>query len=148
MKSEQLTEVAENIFSLKHLFFKAFGKPSNFDSTITPLAYHILLQLRDKQTLSMTGVSRKLGIPKPNVTALVDKLIEKKLTERIHDTQDRRIVMIRLTKKGYDFLETTRKTYNAQVSDKLLMLPEKDLEHFADALLIVRNTLAALETIK
>lgn len=148
MKIDQLTEVAENIFSLKHLFYKAFGKPLIFHTRITPLAFHILLQLKDKQTLSMTELSRKLGISKPNVTVLVDKLIEKKLTERIHDTRDRRIVMIKLTKKGYDFIDTSKKTYHGQITNKLLMLPEKDLKQFADALLIVRNTLAALKTIE
>jgi len=147
MENDKLAEVAENIFSLKQLFFKAFGKPATINSKVAPLAFHILIQLKNKHALSMTEVSRKLGIPKPNVTVLVDKLIEKKLIERISDKQDRRIVMIKLTKKGLDFLEATRNTYHRQITNKLQLIPEKELIKFADAILIVRNTFTALETI-
>jgi DNA-binding MarR family transcriptional regulator len=147
MKSDHLAEITDHVFSLKHLLFKAFGKTLPLKSKISPLAYFILLQLKDKQTLSMTELSRKLGIPKPNVTVLVDKLIEKKLTERINDKQDRRMVMIKLTKKGYDYMDIIRKSYDSQIKEKLLMLSEKDMKQFAGALVVVRNTLSALKTI-
>ncbi|MEI6766073.1 MAG: MarR family transcriptional regulator [Bacteroidota bacterium] len=147
MKSVQLRDVSENLFSLKHMFFKVFGKPVQFNSKITPLAYFILQQLRDQPTLSMTEISNKLGIPKPNVTVLVDKLIVQKLAERISDKTDRRIVMIKLTKKGSGFLDTSRKKYHTQVADKLSLLPEKEQKNFADALTTIKNTLTVLENI-
>ncbi len=146
MKSNHSTEIADFVFSLKHLLYKAFGKILQFDSKITPVAFYIMLQLKDKQILSMTELSKKLGIPKPNVTVLADKLIEKKFAERIHDNRDRRMVMIKLTKKGYDFLDSTKKSYQIQIKNKLLALSEKEMKQFADAILIVRNTLTSLRT--
>jgi DNA-binding MarR family transcriptional regulator len=148
MKHERLSVVADDVFALRRLYLKAFGKPALLNSSISPLAYMIMLHLKSKSLLSMTEISKKLGVPKPNATVLIDKLIEKKLTERVNDAKDRRIVMIKLTKKGIEFLESARKIYHAQITDKLLQLKEADLKQFAEALVIVKNTLAALETIE
>ena len=94
----------------------------------------------------MTELSNELGIPKPNITVLVDKIIENKFAERIHNNDDRRLVMISLTKKGYDFLESTQKNYQEQIKNKLQALPEKDLIQFAEALQVVKNTLTKLKS--
>jgi MarR family 2-MHQ and catechol resistance regulon transcriptional repressor len=146
MKSNHSAEIADHIFSLKHLVHKAFGKPFQFDSIITPVAFYIMHQLKNKQPLSMSELSRELGIPKPNITVLADKLIEKKFAERIHDKDDRRLVMIKLTKKGFDFIESTQKNYQEQIKNKLQSLSEKELNHFADALQVVKDTLTTLKS--
>jgi DNA-binding MarR family transcriptional regulator len=104
--------------------------------------------LKSKEPLSMTQISTALGMPKPNITVLADKLIEKKFAERLQDNHDRRIVMIALTKKGYDFLEYIHSTYQEQIKKKLEILPEKEMEQFADALLVVRNTLTTLKSLE
>lgn len=148
MKSNHSEEIADHIFSLKHLVHKAFGKPFHFDSDISPLALYIMHLLKNKEPLSMTQISRALGMPKPNITVLADKLIEKRFAERLQDNHDRRIVMIALTKKGYDFLEYIQKKYQEQIMKKLEVLTEKEMEHFANALLIVRNTLTTLKSIE
>ena len=57
----------------------------------------------------MTEIGEKLFISKPNVTTLIDKLIEKGLTERLSDKQDRRIIKIKVTKKGLAFVEKNKK---------------------------------------
>jgi len=146
MKSNHSAEIADHIFSLRHLVHKAFGKPFHFDSEITPVAFFIMHLLKKKQPLSMTELSNELGIPKPNITVLVDKIIENKFAERIHNNDDRRLVMISLTKKGYDFLESTQKNYQEQIKNKLQALPEKELIQFAEALQVVKNTLTKLKS--
>jgi len=47
----------------------------------------------------MSEIGKHLGIPKPNVTALIDKLIDEKLSERLPDKTDRRIIKIKLRRK-------------------------------------------------
>jgi len=147
MNSNHSEEIADHIFSLKHLVHKAFGKPFYVDSEISPLAFYIMYLLKNKEPLSMTQISKALGMPKPNITVLADKLIEKRFAERLQDNHDRRIVMIALTKKGYDFLEFKHKKYQEQILKKLEVLTEKEMEHFANALLVVKNSLAILESI-
>ena len=119
MNSNHSEEIADHIFSLKHLIHKAFGKPFHFDSEISPLAIYIMHLLKSKEPLSMTQISNALGMPKSNITVLADKLIEKKFAERLQDNHDRRIVMIALTKKGYDFLEYIQTNYQEQIKKKL-----------------------------
>ena len=148
MNSNQSEEIADHIFSLKHLVHKAFGKPFYFDSEISPLALYIMHLLKNKEPLSMTQISKALGMPKPNITVLADKLIEKRFAERLQDNHDRRIVMIALTKKGYDFLEFKHKKYQEQIMKKLEVLTEKEMEHFANALLIVSDTLISLKSLE
>ena len=62
--------------------------------------YSLLSQLRLLGTVSMTEISSRLGITKPAVTNLVDRLERKKFLKRLPDTRDRRVIQLELLPKG------------------------------------------------
>ena len=105
MEKAKLSSITNDLILIKPLFYKAFGRPHHAISNITPGAYYVLLQLAGDGELSMSEIAEKLSVSKPNVTTLIDKLIEEGLTERLSDKQDRRIVKIKLTKKGAALLK-------------------------------------------
>ena len=60
-----------------------------------PLSHvQVLAMLQDAGTMSVSEISRRLGIAKPNITPLVDRLLESGLVDRQRDQHDRRVVNI------------------------------------------------------
>jgi DNA-binding MarR family transcriptional regulator len=148
MEQAKLSAITDDIVSVKPLFYKAFGRPLCQDSDITPGAYYVLLLLVKDIELSMSEIGEKLFISKPNVTALINQLMEEGFTERLPDKQDRRIIKIRLTKKGTAFVEKNKKVFRQQINEKLLSLSEKELNKFVSSLQTIMKILTKISAIK
>ena len=57
----------------------------------TPLSHvQVLAMLQDVGMMSVSEISRRLGIANPNITPLVDRLFEAGYVDRQHDENDRR----------------------------------------------------------
>ncbi len=68
--------------------------------------FNILRILRGaKSKLSVNTVKERMIEKSPNTTRLMDKLVEKKFIERFRNEKDKRIVELKITKKGLDLLE-------------------------------------------
>ena len=74
----------------------------------------ILIMLR-KGEMSISELSARLCIAKPNVTPLVDHLTESGMVERVRSPKDRRIVNVHLCQKGEQELEAIRAAIRTQV---------------------------------
>ena len=96
----------------------------------------------------MTEIGEWLYISKPNVTTLIDKLIEKGFTERLHDKQDRRIIKIKVTKKGLAFIEKSKKEFSVQVKKKLLTLSEEELNKLIVSFQTIKEIMSKISTAK
>ena len=105
MQEQNILALIDNIISVKPMFYRILGKPVPMNSDITPGAYYAMVYLKKHESLSMTDLGKMLEISKPNVTALINKLIVKGFVIRTSDQQDRRIIMIRLSAKGIQFIE-------------------------------------------
>lgn len=86
----------------------------------------------------MTDISNAFNVTLSNVTSLIDRLIEKKYVMREDDPEDRRIVRVKLNRKGEDvvkiFEEHRKKHMNAFLqkmtddeADTLIKIMEKIL---------------------
>jgi DNA-binding MarR family transcriptional regulator len=144
MKERNVVAITDNIISLKAILFRAIGRPVFKNPTITPGAFYAILCLKRFGPLSMSEIGKHLHIPKPNVTLLVDQLIDKKLAERLPDKNDRRIIKIKLTPKGLQFIEKNKKIFRDQIKMKLTTLTDKELNVFSESLQNVRDTLVKI----
>jgi DNA-binding MarR family transcriptional regulator len=61
---------------------------------------------RNKIPLTMGELSTELVIPLSSATRIVDGLVNLNFIERIHDTNDRRVVRVQMTKTGREIYET------------------------------------------
>lgn len=67
--------------------------------------FNILRILRGAKTkLNVNTVKDRMIEKSPNTTRLMDKLCDKKLIERIRNEKDKRIIEVKITKKGLDLL--------------------------------------------
>jgi len=140
-----LENVAENILSLKRLLFKKLIDREITASIIPQDAQFILIMLEKKESATMSEIGKELYIPKPNVTPLVDKLVEAKMVERISDSTDRRIVRIKITEIGMDALSKARQLMAVYIQSKLSLLSENDLVSLAGSLNNIKTVMQNIQ---
>lgn len=77
---------------------------------------------------SMTDLARRLDLPAPLATRVVDELVARELAERSGDPSDRRRVVLHLTAQGRTALETVHHEAEQLVSSVLLRMTEAETE--------------------
>ena len=111
----------------------------------TPLSHvQVLAMLQDVGTMSVSEISRRLGIAKPNITPLVDRLFEAGYVDRQHDENDRRVVNIVLLPAGEEKLSSIRSTIARQIQAQSESLTISEFRELHDALSSVVRILSSL----
>lgn len=111
----------------------------------TPLSHvQVLAMLQDVGTMSVSEISRRLGIAKPNITPLVDRLYEGGYVDRQHDENDRRVVNIVLLPAGEEKLAAIRATIARQIQVQSENLSVSEFRELSDALSSVVRILSSL----
>ncbi len=67
---------------------------------LTPPQFYILKILDHYGASRATKLAKKMYVKPSAITVMIDRLIDQELVERYHDKDDRRVVIIELTKKG------------------------------------------------
>ena len=95
----------------------------------------ILLILRDMKNaaLPVGKLAQELAISFPAVSGIIDRLYRDKLIERSHSTQDRRIVLVKLSDTGKDIIEKLLHSFETIIFDILKKIPEMDRQSIINA---------------
>lgn len=75
---------------------------------------------------SMNDIKAVMVEKSPNATRLADKLIAKELVERNRSESDRRVVYLRITKKGLDLLDKADKAGNPLSQEALESITDEE----------------------
>ncbi|MDO5378225.1 MAG: MarR family transcriptional regulator [Clostridia bacterium] len=111
----------------------------------TPLSHvQVLAMLQDVGTMSVSEISRRLGIAKPNITPLVDRLFAAGYVDRQHDENDRRVVNIVLLPAGEEKLAAIRATIARQIQVQAEDLSVTEFRELSEALSSVVRILSSL----
>ena len=111
-----------------------------------PLSHvQVLSMLDETGSMSVSEISQRLGIAKPNITPLVDRLIEDRLVDRIRDTQDRRVVNVVIQEAGKDKLGAIRASIGEQVQEWAQQISSTDFRELADALQSLTRILTQIQ---
>lgn len=111
----------------------------------TPMSHvQVLAMLQDVGTMSVSEISRRLGIAKPNITPLVDRLYASGYVDRRHDENDRRVVNIVLLPAGEEKLAAIRTTIAGQIAQQAESLTLTEFRELDDALSSVVRILSSL----
>jgi|WetSurMetagenome_2_1015567.scaffolds.fasta_scaffold76713_2 DNA-binding MarR family transcriptional regulator len=134
----------ENLISIVPLLSKNMRHVVKAKTNLTPGSIFVCGALHHHGKLSMSEIGAHVSVPKPNVTALVDKLIEDNLVERLYDQNDRRIIYIQLTEKGKDVFTAIKKEIYNEFEQKLRLLKVDQIESLAVSSQHVRDLLILL----
>ena len=137
--------IIENILLLKPLLFNRLINREVTSSVIPQGSHSVLAILEKKHSASMSEIGKELFMPKPNATALVDKLVDVRMVERISDSSDRRIVRIKITEFGKESIDKARILLVENIKSKLKLLSENDLDRLSDSLKVVKEVIQKIQ---
>ncbi len=86
----------------------------------------VLTMLGENGVMTVSEISQRLGIAKPNITPLVDRLIADGYVERRRDETDRRVVKMVLLPEGEEQLASIQETIVRHAMRWVGTIPDKD----------------------
>ena len=138
MNKELIQSISDTFISLRPLLVSQMIKPlrEREKCSFPPGYINVLhcLMFKGQEPTSMTDLSVAASIAKPNLTIIVNRLIEEGYVERSTDTNDRRIVNISLSKDGRDFLVKQKKDFIKFMEGRISDFEEEDLIKLKNAL--------------
>jgi len=141
MKKDALESISEDLFYVFRFFHrKLLRTDGGIDSRGISFPHFAILRVLDESgLLPVSEIGRRLLIPKPQMTHLVDKLIRLDLVERLPDNRDRRIINIALTDEGRTALEERKELVRINIKKKLSCLQNNEVEKLSASLKESRN---------
>ena len=78
--------------------------------------------IKEHKEPTMRDVASELRVSSPAATAIIDRLVETEDLERITDSADRRIVRLKVSKRGLSILEHGLAAIHANIQEKMSVL--------------------------
>ena len=88
----------------------------------------------DKKEPSMKDLAEELKVSSPAATMMIDRLVENKDIDRINDPLDRRVVRLKITKKGEEVFAKGTKIIKERLATMLSNLTKDELSKFSTIL--------------
>ena len=143
---EEIDQIIENLISIHPLLSKSLNRSIRSKTTLNPGTLFILGILNKYEILSMSEIGCKLAMPKPHVTAQIDKLIAEDMVERLFDPKDRRIINIKMTEKGKVDFQQIKSEISQEMRQKISKLNNEKMQEMLEASFRVRTLLTEIMT--
>lgn len=114
---------------------------------LTPEQYNVLRILRgaEPKGLPTLEIGRRMITRASNVTRIIDRLESKQLVERRRETQDRRVVRIRISREGLRLLDEMQDSVVEATQSAIDGLTEQDAQRLVLLLEKIRVGLSGSE---
>lgn len=116
-------------------FMNSFG--------ISQKQYNILRILRGagSQGIPVMEIGRRMIEKSPDVSRIIDRLIDLGFVKRRRQRSDRRVVIVTITDKGLDLLATMDEPVKQEITDVFQYMSTEDLEKLARLLERARDSI-------
>jgi MarR family 2-MHQ and catechol resistance regulon transcriptional repressor len=144
VQAEKLDSIADNILLFFPLFYRKLLRNANVKYRLNPgnMELRSLFILAEEGTMHSSELGYKLGVSKPNVTPLVDKLIKKGYVSRLPDEQDRRVINISITEKGKRFIAARKRILADKIKLNLSALKMEEMDALYSSLETFRDIIS------
>ena len=99
--------------------------------------FRVLTFLSHKPGAPLSSVAEHLGVARSTASAIVDRLVRRKLVSRTTHPEERRSVVLTLTHAGAQHFQQAREAASARMAKVLCGLPGADLLHVIQGLVIL-----------
>lgn len=129
MTTLNLNDISNNLYLLLFSLNKHIFNPSILTKKFNIPHSHIkvLFYLIHNGSIPISKMANELCISKPNMTPVIDKLVEEGLVVRDYDTTDRRVILIKTTPKALETLKEVQEYIKEVIKEKLSPLNEDDI---------------------
>jgi DNA-binding MarR family transcriptional regulator len=151
MGKDNLEKVTDDLLSVLPLILRSIHRKmikTTFTASgaeITPLHFRIMHLLSKTGKLEMAKIGKQLQIARPQMTHLIDKLVELNIVERQAGTSDRRTISISLTESGKKNLEKHKKLMRKNTLKALSAFSDEDVAALSAALASLKELFTKLE---
>ncbi len=108
--------LADFIMFAQRSFLLDLSKELN-KGNISYAQFFLLGYLANEDYLTMTDISKKMGHSTAAATGLVDRLEKLGYVQRLHAADDRRKVMVQITRKGIEMVSRLRNTIADSITE-------------------------------
>lgn len=131
-KSERLSSILEfvDVLYKSHGNLKSILQKIALQYELTVPQLDVLIILKANGPSQLNKISRRLMVTAANITCITDNLEKEGFIRRIYPEDDRRIIIVELTKKGEQKLEKLFPDYEKQIFNmwnKLNKVEQKNL---------------------
>jgi len=95
--------------------------------------FFLLTYLSSEEYLTMSDIAKKMGHSTAAATGLVDRLERLGYVERVHAAEDRRKIMVRITRLGVELVARMRKEIATDLAGILASMDEDETENMNHA---------------
>lgn len=125
-KIEKINELMNVIFSLRQLIEKFYKE--RYKENFSPLRMITLHFVMAKKDPLMKDIADFLSITPASATSLIDGMVRDKILIRLLDKKDRRIVRLKITKKGEDIFSDGHKFMGTQMRKVICCLNKSEVK--------------------
>lgn len=134
--TELVSSLAGNMLDAMTVFPKSLIHTDALTHTFAmPMSHIQLLAMLADGDLSITELSQRTGIAKPNITPMVDVMCEKQLVKRVRSEQDRRVVYLTLDESGKACIDQVRKALAEQIAAWPVQYSKSEVRELNNALM-------------
>jgi DNA-binding MarR family transcriptional regulator len=147
MDEKNLIKLSEDFFVLMMLLHKKIIKLEDFmkNMAIPPSHVKVVFYLAQNGPSSVSSIARDLCISKPNMTPIIDKLLEYGYVTRYEDPKDRRVIIIEITDKAHEVFKMKKDLMKGFLQEKLSVLPDEDLIALRGAISEFKRVMSKLD---
>jgi DNA-binding MarR family transcriptional regulator len=151
MSNEILGRVAEDLLSVPPLIGRIVRRKLlrktriGLKKDITPPHFEIIKLLQEAGKLHIAEIGERLQIARPQMTHLIDKLVELGIVERQTGSEDRRMINVALTRKGRTTLDKHDSRIRNAVRETLSGFSDAELEDLSASLRKLQDLFSRLE---
>ena len=118
-------KLVENIMTSGFLMYKRLSNGIKSPG-IPRNQFELLYSISLENGKPMKHFGDKLMISKPNLTVMADRLIDQGFVERIFNPEDRRVIILSVTKKGEEFLNDQVEKIKQEMLKGFRLLSDED----------------------
>lgn len=142
LKKDDWDNLLQRIMSSYNDISRSINPKGLLKINLTTAQIKLLTCFSDRDEHTMTALSKSLTVSMPTMTAMVDRLEAANMVKRERDTDDRRVVRVRLTPLGKKELEKLVHIRRDEMEKILMHLSEHEMKNF----LVSIETVAQLLT--
>jgi DNA-binding MarR family transcriptional regulator len=137
------TFVIERFLRLHPLLKKLFIRPleTRVANEVSPTQMLVLFTLKLRGEMNMTQLARELSVSKQQLTKIVDGLAEKEYIARRRAEENRRLILITLTKQGQHFFRQMKAEMTGALLPQFELLSQQDLKELDGAISVIEEKL-------
>lgn len=147
MSTNQLNKLSGNLYNLMLYLHNKILHPHEAmkNLPIPPSHVKVIIYLAHTGTSSISEIAKNLSISKPNMTPIIDKLINEGMINRYNDPNDRRVLRIELTDKAYQFIKKQEEVIKNNLAKKISSLNSEDLEALSEHVMEITDIILKIE---